>query len=98
MAYIYANLLGNESGRAIFDGDAMVAQAGEMLVSGTRFSYRDYYLTNAVIDLDKIRLEQTQHLLTFKSSPSVPVLFDYPEIKPFKNKLKGNEFSPATPK
>ena len=85
VAYIYANLLGNESGRAIFDGDAMVAQAGEMLVSGTRFSYRDYYLTTAVIDLDKIRLEQTQHRLTFKSSPSVPVLFDYPEIKPFKN-------------
>ena len=85
VAYIYANLLGNESGRAIFDGDAMVAQAGEMLVSGTRFSYRDYYLTNAVIDLDKIRLEQTQHRLTFKSSPSVQVLFDYPEIKPFKN-------------
>lgn len=85
VAYIYANLLGNESGRAIFDGDAMIAQAGEMLVSGTRFSYRDYYLTTAVIDLDKIRLEQTQNRLTFKSSPSVQVLFDYPEIKPFKN-------------
>jgi NAD+ synthase (glutamine-hydrolysing) len=85
VAYIYANLLGNESGRAIFDGDAMVAQAGEMLVSGTRFSYRDHYLTNAVIDLDKIRLEQTQNRLTFKSSPSVSVLFDYPEIKPYKN-------------
>ncbi len=85
VAYIYANLLGNESGRAIFDGDAMVAQAGEMLVSGTRFSYRDHYLTNAVIDLDKIRLEQTQNRLTFKSSPSVQVLFDYPEIQPYKN-------------
>ena len=85
VAYIYANLLGNESGRAIFDGDAMVAQAGEMLVSGTRFSYRDYYLTNAVIDLDKIRLEQTQNRLIFKSSASVQVLFDYPEILPYKN-------------
>lgn len=85
VAYIYANLLGNESGRAIFDGDAMVAQTGEMLVSGTRFSYRNYYLTTAVIDLDKIRLEQTQNRLTFKSSPSVQVLFDYPEIQPYKN-------------
>ena len=85
VAYIYANMLGNESGRAIFDGDAMVAQAGEMLVSGTRFSYRDYYLTNAVIDLDKIRLEQTQNRLIFKSSSTVQVLFDYPEITPYKN-------------
>jgi NAD+ synthase (glutamine-hydrolysing) len=85
VAYIYANLLGNESGRAIFDGDAMVAQAGEMLVSGTRFSYKDYYLTTAVIDLDKIRLEQVQNRLTFKPSNPVQVLFDYPEIDPIKN-------------
>lgn len=85
VAYIYANLLGNESGRTIFDGDAMVAQAGEMLVSGTRFSYKDYHLTTAVIDLDKIRLEQTQNRITFKSSNPVQVLFDYPEIDPIKN-------------
>ncbi|MCU0470405.1 MAG: NAD(+) synthase [Arcicella sp.] len=85
VAYIYANLLGNESGRAIFDGDAMIAQAGEMLVSGTRFSYKDHYLTTAVIDLDKIRLEQLQNKLTFKASMPVSVLFDFPEIAPIKN-------------
>ena len=85
VAYIYANLLGNESGRAIFDGDAMIAQTGEMLVSGKRFSYKDYYLTTAVIDLDKIRLEQSQNRITFKSTNPVQVLFDYPEIEPIKN-------------
>ncbi|MBB6003628.1 NAD(+) synthase [Arcicella rosea] len=85
VAYIYANLLGNESGRAIFDGDAMIAQAGEMLVSGTRFSYKDYYLTSAVIDLDKIRLEQSQNFILFRASNAVQVLFDYPEIAPIKN-------------
>jgi NAD+ synthase (glutamine-hydrolysing) len=85
VAYIYANLLGNESGRAIFDGDAMIAQAGEMLVSGTRFSYKSHYLTTAVIDLDKIRLEQLQNRLTFKASAAIPVLFDFPEILPVKN-------------
>jgi NAD+ synthase (glutamine-hydrolysing) len=75
VAYIYANLLGNEAGRAIFDGDAMVAQAGEMLVSGTRFSYRDFYLTPAVIDLDKVRLEQVQNRLTFSgTSQKVPFI------------------------
>jgi len=85
VAYIYANLLGNESGRAIFDGDAMVAQTGEMLVSGKRFSYKDYYLTSAVIDLDKIRLEQAQNRIMFKATNPVQVLFDYPEIDPIKN-------------
>lgn len=86
VAYIYANLLGNEAGRAIFDGDAMIAQAGEMLVSGTRFSYKDYYLTPAVIDIEKLRLEQTQNRLTFSSSnKKVSFLFDFPAIKPVRN-------------
>lgn len=86
VAYIYANLLGNEAGRAIFDGDAMIAQAGEMLVSGTRFSYKDFYLTPAVIDIEKLRLEQTQNRLTFSSSnKKVSFLFDFPAIKPVRN-------------
>ena len=85
VAYIYANLLGNEAGRAIFDGDAMIAQAGEMLVSGTRFSYKDHYLTTAVIDIDKIRLEQLQSRLIYKGSNPVQVLFDFPEIAPVRN-------------
>ncbi len=38
--YIYANLLGNEAGRAIYDGDAMIASAGRLLASGPRFSFR----------------------------------------------------------
>lgn len=89
VAYIYANLLGNEAGRAIFDGDAMVAQAGEMLVSGTRFSYRDFYLTPAVIDLDKVRLEQVQNRLTFSgTSQKVPFLYDFPPIKPIKQRFE----------
>ncbi|NBA76862.1 NAD(+) synthase [Emticicia sp. ODNR4P] len=89
VAYIYANLLGNEAGRAIFDGDAMVAQAGEMLVSGTRFSYRDFYLTPAVIDLDKVRLEQVQNRLTFSgTSQKVPFLYDLPPIKPIKQRFE----------
>ncbi len=84
-AYIYTNLLGNESGRAIFDGDAVIAQCGELLSSGTRFSYKNHYLTTAIIDIDKIRLEQTQNRLTFKNSNVVTAIFDFPEIKYQKN-------------
>jgi NAD+ synthase (glutamine-hydrolysing) len=56
VSYIYANLLGNEAGRAIYDGDAMVASAGTMLASGPRFSFRDAHLTSATIDVDATRM------------------------------------------
>ncbi len=85
-AYIYANLLGNESGRAIFDGDAVIAQAGEMLRSGTRFSYKDHYLLTGIIDLEKGRLDQAQNRLRFVQSPNkIVVNFTFPDIKPEKN-------------
>lgn len=86
-AYIYANLLGNESGRAIFDGDAMIAQSGEMLRSGTRFSYKDDYLLTGVIDLEKGRLDQAQSRLRF-SNMGINKLhfgFNFPVIEPVKN-------------
>jgi len=51
VAYVYANLLGNEAGRAIYDGDAMIASGGEMFASGPRFCYRDCVLTSAVVDV-----------------------------------------------
>ncbi len=40
-AYVYANLLGNEAGRAIYDGSSMIASGGQLLAEGPRFSYRD---------------------------------------------------------
>lgn len=59
-AYVYANLLGNESGRLIFDGDAMICSGGDVLASSMRFSYADYTLTTAVIDLGKNKIEQAK--------------------------------------
>lgn len=61
VSYIYANLLGNEAGRIIFDGDAMVASNGELLVSGARLSYEDFVIVPAVVDLDATRLAQVQN-------------------------------------
>ena len=37
VGYVYANLLGNESGRAIYDGDAMIAAAGKLVATGRAF-------------------------------------------------------------
>ncbi len=59
-AYVYANLLGNEAGRAIYDGGVLIASGGRMLAAGRRFCFDDRLLTTAVIDLDEIRLTQAR--------------------------------------
>lgn len=59
-AYVYTNLLGNESGRLIFDGDAMISSGGELLASSDRFSYADHTLTTALVDIEKNRVEQSR--------------------------------------
>ncbi|MEM9409909.1 MAG: nitrilase-related carbon-nitrogen hydrolase, partial [Planctomycetota bacterium] len=56
VAYVYANLVGNESGRAIFDGDALIASAGELLACGQRLSFEEVMLTCCQIDVDKNRM------------------------------------------
>jgi len=39
--YVYANLLGNEAGRAIYDGTTLIAHNGEIVTQGKRFSYQN---------------------------------------------------------
>lgn len=60
-AYIYSNLVGNESGRVIFDGDTYIASEGKIISRGERFSYNNYTLTTAVIDVDKNRVQKIQN-------------------------------------
>jgi len=58
--YVYANLLGNESGRAIYDGGALIATAGRMVQQGPRFTYDDALVTSAVVDIDKTKTIQAR--------------------------------------
>lgn len=60
VAYAYTNLLGNEAGRAIYDGDALIAAAGELRGAGPRFSYADQQLTTAVVDIDRCRMQRAR--------------------------------------
>ncbi|MDB5096831.1 MAG: synthetase [Cyanobacteria bacterium RYN_339] len=57
-SYIYANLLGCESGRVIYDGGAIIASGGKLLALGQRFSFEDVVLTSAVVDVEFTRLNQ----------------------------------------
>lgn len=55
VSYLYANLVGNEAGRAIYDGGALIASSGQMLAAGPRFSFADVHVTVADVDVDLTR-------------------------------------------
>jgi NAD+ synthase (glutamine-hydrolysing) len=60
VAYLYANLLGNEAGRVIYDGGGLIASNSELVARGRRFSFHDVELASAVIDIDANRREQAR--------------------------------------
>ncbi len=52
VAYVYANLIGNEAGRAIYDGGALIADSGRIVAAGPRLGYHEHHVTAATIDVD----------------------------------------------
>ena len=89
VSYIYTNLLGNEAGRAIYDGDAIVASNGVLLTSGARLSYEDFVIVPAVIDVETTRLSQVQNRANPAQAMSnlrVVSTFDFPDIQPVVHK------------
>ena len=59
-AYLYANLMGNEAGRIIYDGGGLIATGGALLARGSRFSFHDVELATAVIDVDSNRRDASR--------------------------------------
>lgn len=55
VSYVYANLVGNEAGRAIYDGGALIASSGVMIATGPRFGFTDSDVTVADVDVDLTR-------------------------------------------
>jgi NAD+ synthase (glutamine-hydrolysing) len=51
--YLYANLLGNEAGRAIYDGSSFIAQGEKLIARAPRFSFREVELVSAEIDVQE---------------------------------------------
>ncbi len=60
VTYAYANLAGNEAGRVIYDGGALVACSGAMLARGPRFPYRPVSIAVATVDLEQTRVAQAR--------------------------------------
>lgn len=54
--YFYVNLLGNEAGRMIFDGEILLAKSGQLLARNQLLSFKDYQVFT--VDLEE-KLQQT---------------------------------------
>ena len=50
--YLYTNLLGNEAGRMIYDGDILIAQNGNLIGHNTRFSFKPFNILYCEVDFD----------------------------------------------
>jgi NAD+ synthase (glutamine-hydrolysing) len=81
--YVYANLLGNEAGRMIFDGEILIAQRGKLIQRNTRLSFKNINLITADLDLKdhhntpvNINDDDHQKNVEFVKASSL-ALFDY---------------------
>jgi NAD+ synthase (glutamine-hydrolysing) len=87
VSYVYSNLVGNEAGRTIYDGGALLASCGKLLAVGPRFTFAEHHVTTATIDVD---LSRMSHGRTGSFSPNlerqvaecVKVSFSFPELEP----------------
>lgn len=50
--YLYSNLLGNEAGRMIYDGDVLIAQKGNLVGRNHRLWFHDYRVLPVAVDFD----------------------------------------------
>lgn len=81
-AYIYSNLLGNESGRNIFSGDTIISSYGKEIAVGPILSYKDFIITTATVDLSSNATNRLRSLNNYNN--------DY---KPHSIKCKENIFA-----
>ncbi|WPJ93993.1 NAD(+) synthase [Coraliomargarita algicola] len=58
--YVYANLIGNEAGRAIYDGDCLIATQGAIVARTEPFQFQDYLLIDAVVDVEANRVNRNR--------------------------------------
>lgn len=95
VTYVYANLLGNEAGRVIYDGGCYIAQNGKMLAQSSRLTFDDFVLTTAVADIEASQTEQvrTTSFTADSTDPGVKVIDVDFELPRSKMERKG----PSTP-
>ena len=61
-AYLFVNLLGNEAGRMIYDGDIIFGQQGRLLKINERLSLQSFNLLTCDIDFKNPSLSESAHI------------------------------------
>ncbi len=82
-AYVYANLLGNEAGRAIYDGGGLIASAGQIVAEGPRFSFQEVTVVHTTVDIERNRLHQARTVsrqIDVEGLSEIEVPFVWPEV------------------
>ncbi|MFK7900403.1 MAG: NAD(+) synthase [Cyclobacteriaceae bacterium] len=81
--YLYTNLLGNEAGRMVYDGDIIFAKKGKLVQRNPRLSFQDTNLVVVDIDPKSDQIEQPKLGLPIPEkeeefvNASALALFDY---------------------
>ncbi|HEY3406084.1 MAG TPA: NAD(+) synthase [Ohtaekwangia sp.] len=89
--YVFVNLLGNEAGRMIYDGDIIIAQQGKLLAVNKRLSFKNYNILSCDVDFKTITNSQvipsadTKNVNEELTQAVALALFDYHR----KSKSKG---------
>jgi NAD+ synthase (glutamine-hydrolysing) len=97
VTYLYANLLGNEAGRVIYDGGCYIAQNGSLLAQSPRLTFDDSVLTTAVVDIEASRTEQVR-TTSFQADSTDPgakrisVDFEFPRAQMARNESSAPEW------
>jgi NAD+ synthase (glutamine-hydrolysing) len=83
-AYVYATLVGNESGRIPYDGAGRIAFQGNLLARGSRLTFRSHEVVHADVDLDVLRMRRATagHDVPFSIPRTTSVPHFWPEKLP----------------
>ncbi|GIV23782.1 MAG: NAD(+) synthase [Bacteroidia bacterium] len=83
--YAYANLLGNEAGKLLYDGESLIAWNGELLAATPVFSYKEGELAWADIPVERVLRTGRQN------AAPVPTQGIKVEVSPAKETEKNGE-------
>jgi len=75
--YCYVNLLGNEAGRMIFDGEILLAKSGEVIARNQLLSFKDYQIFTFELEAKRQEIAPIQAKEWEFVQASALGLFDY---------------------
>jgi NAD+ synthase (glutamine-hydrolysing) len=88
--YLYTNLLGNEAGRMVYDGEILIAQKGQLIAQNEHLSFLPYQVIAASVNFDENKSEiicESNHLSKNESFERADALALYDYLR--KSKSRG---------